>query len=609
MAWENYPYSNFHELNLDWILKQVVEFKEEWEVYKKQIDQEISDFEEKIDKEIADFESDITQKWEEYKASLNSEWQAFEIQIEQEITNIQSDLENWKTEQESKYNEFTADIESRFSAFTNSVNSRLNQFNAKIEQIQSEWTTYQTDLNNQWDQYKASIGDEFNDYKDIMDNRYNAFTTDINTRFTNVVAKVTQLEADFNELQTHVDNFFENLNVQDEIDNKIDSMISSGQFGEIISDIVGLQSIEQFGVLTTNSAATNAANLIKALVTNKVFYVPAKTYNLGELSIDVGRIMFIGTGTFYFTSNFAVTNCIFVGLTIDSSDFINYMVKRTVHYNCHFLKPVVAGSASNKLSNVFFNDCLFDGNSLFSYITNLFFNNCIFGTVNTWVTATGVITIKNCDTVGMNNVDSTTNTGKASLEIYKTGNVKIANTNLRSADAGNSCCTLVNVDLIYFANTSFYSDLQPRSVNGISLFGCGSPYIPQQYVNSMLKSLPTIVSSGLPISIAANIAIGSAGQGVISQEYSYYYNGFFHYDFNVTFNSKADLYDLALINADYRELQSIISMTVYGRYSPDDQYAFHNIVKQNSLEINEDDLPSEYTLPIKMHCHTVIVQY
>ena len=54
---------------------------------------------------------------------------------------------------------------------------------------------------------------------------------------TNLTGKqVEDLTNAFNELQEYVTNYFENLDVQEEINNKLDEMVESGELAEIITE-------------------------------------------------------------------------------------------------------------------------------------------------------------------------------------------------------------------------------------------------------------------------------------------------------------------------------------------------------------------------------------
>ena len=51
----------------------------------------------------------------------------------------------------------------------------------------------------------------------------------------NIVANQSELVNQFNQLKTYVDNYFENLDVQEEINNKLDAMAESGELESIIA--------------------------------------------------------------------------------------------------------------------------------------------------------------------------------------------------------------------------------------------------------------------------------------------------------------------------------------------------------------------------------------
>lgn len=74
-----------------------------------------------------------------------------------------------------------------------------------------------------------------------------------------VTENITALNNAFIELKDYVDNYFENLDVQDEINNKLDAMAEAGTLSDIISQY--LNSIAIFG-FDTISAMKNADNLI-----------------------------------------------------------------------------------------------------------------------------------------------------------------------------------------------------------------------------------------------------------------------------------------------------------------------------------------------------------
>lgn len=74
---------------------------------------------------------------------------------------------------------------------------------------------------------------EWADYEDNLQQQYDAFTAQINADFD--AFKVAS-EAAFQSLRAYVDNYFDNLDVQAAIDHKLDEMIASGEWDQILQD-------------------------------------------------------------------------------------------------------------------------------------------------------------------------------------------------------------------------------------------------------------------------------------------------------------------------------------------------------------------------------------
>lgn len=64
----------------------------------------------------------------------------------------------------------------------------------------------------------------------------------------------------FNELQEYIDNYFENLDVQEEINNKLDEMAESGQLADIIAQYLQLAGVLAFDTVTDMKVAENLTN-------------------------------------------------------------------------------------------------------------------------------------------------------------------------------------------------------------------------------------------------------------------------------------------------------------------------------------------------------------
>ena len=68
---------------------------------------------------------------------------------------------------------------------------------------------------------------------------------------------VTELQNLYLQLKDYVDNYFDNLDVQEEINNKLDDMAESGELADIIAQYIQLQGVLAYGTLAEMKAAEN----------------------------------------------------------------------------------------------------------------------------------------------------------------------------------------------------------------------------------------------------------------------------------------------------------------------------------------------------------------
>lgn len=78
---------------------------------------------------------------------------------------------------------------------------------------------------------------------------------------TNAIGTQTEdLTNAFNELKSYVDNYFTNLDVQEEINNKLDQMAESGELADLISQYLEIQAVIGFDTTSDLAQSTNLAN-------------------------------------------------------------------------------------------------------------------------------------------------------------------------------------------------------------------------------------------------------------------------------------------------------------------------------------------------------------
>lgn len=84
-----------------------------------------------------------------------------------------------------------------------------------------------------------------------------------------VLPTVNANTAAFNTLKDFVDHYFDNLDVQEEINNKLDEMAESGQLSDLIAQYIGLGALVTFDTLTEMIASTNLSNGTKCKTLGK----------------------------------------------------------------------------------------------------------------------------------------------------------------------------------------------------------------------------------------------------------------------------------------------------------------------------------------------------
>ena len=95
-----------------------------------------------------------------------------------------------------------------------------------------------------------NLGQGMEDFSQELINSFNEFTTEINTTVEDYITR-------FNQLKDFVDNYFDNLDVQEEINNKLDDMVDEGILQEIIATYLNSNALFCFDTVSEMKNATN----------------------------------------------------------------------------------------------------------------------------------------------------------------------------------------------------------------------------------------------------------------------------------------------------------------------------------------------------------------
>ena len=111
----------------------------------------------------------------------------------------------------------------------------MQGLNADYEQFKTDMTNsfneFTTTINNNFDEFKTDVNNQINTFEENMDTNFNNFKTEIEANFNT-------LEGEINTLKNYVDNYFENLNLDEEVQTVIQKMYSDGTLADIINEQV-----------------------------------------------------------------------------------------------------------------------------------------------------------------------------------------------------------------------------------------------------------------------------------------------------------------------------------------------------------------------------------
>lgn len=111
--YDKFPYTNFHELNLDWILTKVRELQTD---------------------------IDEINAWKEtFSAQINS-------QISDLINQVNTEFNQLKTDIAKEFEAQRAETEKQFASLTDAVNARLTAFDGRIADIESKLSDIENNL-------------------------------------------------------------------------------------------------------------------------------------------------------------------------------------------------------------------------------------------------------------------------------------------------------------------------------------------------------------------------------------------------------------------------------------------------------------------------------
>jgi len=131
--WEHFPYTNYHSLNLDWIVTKVKELNAKVADLDQWAQQHQGEYETLlarvniIETEIDTFETQVRSEFEQLKAEQRAEFEALKAETAQTIASEVSRLE-------AEVNQAIAELENDFNQLLNDVTTRIRQMEYELNQ-------------------------------------------------------------------------------------------------------------------------------------------------------------------------------------------------------------------------------------------------------------------------------------------------------------------------------------------------------------------------------------------------------------------------------------------------------------------------------------------
>lgn len=120
------PFSDLHSLNLDWILREMVRLRTEWEGIKEEWDQMKVDW--------ATFQANMQRLWQEYKNLMDAAY----AQLRQEWVDYRDVLDDWK----AGVDQSITDFESAWETYKQGVDGNLTSMQTQINNFISNMEDY-----------------------------------------------------------------------------------------------------------------------------------------------------------------------------------------------------------------------------------------------------------------------------------------------------------------------------------------------------------------------------------------------------------------------------------------------------------------------------------
>lgn len=181
--WEHFPYTNYHSLNLDWIINKVKELNEKVVALQEWMEQHKGEYQQLVERvtalenEIDTFETQVRSEFERLKADLDTDFAAQKAEMDQALADTEAEVAAQIELLTKEVNEAISGLDAQFAALTNEVRSELVNVKLQVNEALANLNQRILDNNEFVFEYVQFTLDEFiRNFPDIVNIQvYNPF--------------------------------------------------------------------------------------------------------------------------------------------------------------------------------------------------------------------------------------------------------------------------------------------------------------------------------------------------------------------------------------------------------------------------------------------------
>lgn len=381
--WEHFPYTNFHGLNLDWVLRSIKNLQDRVEALEERIEEIKQEILAEVDEKLQAFKEELLREVQEKLDALKEELEALiDRKIDEAVAELETKISAVDTKVDKLREEFEAcceDIRNRLSEIENrlsNIESRIDEIAGQISGILTRLDTLETEIGN--------IDDAIADLVSI-----------VNT----AVANITTLQQEVTTIKNNISTINQNITT---LTNKVNSHTT--QINDHEDRITALESAgggTPGGDPIYKAAINNRTELNKAFTDLRTNYYSGVMLNLASTGIADASSQIEDTDLCKNNAN-ALLNImqIYISGTYRQAGLDNFFVHRTHNISAsmfYYMAIKMYGGAFNgcefKSCNFIvtadtygayvigckFTDCTIDlSPSGIAYDTQILFENCVF---------------------------------------------------------------------------------------------------------------------------------------------------------------------------------------------------------------------------------------